>query len=91
MAANATPAVPTSPVTGALSSTTCSVNVRRLEEITVGFWNNFYKGNMGRLAGGVELEYIHRDTFSGTLAPGILVAPKVDEAIVITSLRYYFP
>jgi hypothetical protein len=95
----AAPAVPTSPVTGILSNTTCSVNVKRLEEITIGFWQNIYKGSMGRLTGGVQFEYIHRDTFQAlnivgagspaTVAPS--VAPKVDEGIVMGSLRYYFP
>jgi hypothetical protein len=92
VAANATPAVPTSPVTGALSSTTCSVNVRRLEEITIGFWQNLYKGPMGRLTGGLQFEYVHRDVFPGALSTGgALVAPAVDEVIGMASLRYYFP
>jgi hypothetical protein len=88
----AAPAVPTSPVSGVLSNTGCSVNVKQLEEITVGFWQNFYKGDMGRLAGGMQFEYIHRTTFPGAVfAGGPLVSPPVDEAIVMTSLRYYFP
>jgi hypothetical protein len=82
-------------VTGLLSNGTaagCSVNVKRLEEITIGFWDNFYKGPMGRIAGGVQFEYIHRDTFSGVgPVAGTSVSPATDEAIVMTSLRYYFP
>jgi len=85
------PAVGGNAVTGLLGSTSCSVNVKRIEEITIGFWQNFYKGPMGRVAGGVQFEYIHRDTFPGLLAPGISVSPAVDEAVVMTSLRYYFP
>jgi hypothetical protein len=83
--------VAASSVTGALGNSTCSVNVKQLEEITVGFWQNLYKGDMGRIAGGAQFEYIHRDTFQGTLTPGVLVSPAVDEAVFMTSLRYYFP
>ncbi len=90
----ATPSgTPTNNVTGSLSNTTgsgCSVNVKQLTEITAGFWYNFYKGPVGRIAGGAQFEYIHRDTFNGTVGTA-LVAPATDEAIVMTSLRYYFP
>jgi hypothetical protein len=92
-------AAPGSPVTGGLSNSTCSVNVKRLEEITLGFWQNFYKGPMGRLTAGAQVEYIHRDVFPGlnfigsasptTVAP--VVSPATDELVVMTSLRYYFP
>jgi hypothetical protein len=79
-------------VTGLLSNTGCAVNVKRLEEITVGFWYNFYKGPVGRLTGGAQFEYIHRDSFPGRgPVAASLVAPATDEAIVMTSLRYYFP
>jgi hypothetical protein len=80
------------PITSSLSNTTCSVNVKQLEEITVGFWQNLYKGDMGRIAGGAQFEYIHRTTFPGALfTDGPLVSPAVDQATVLASLRYYFP
>jgi hypothetical protein len=97
----AAPAVPTSDVTGVLTNAGCSVNVKQLTELTVGFWQNFYKGPMGRLTGGAQVEYIHRDTFAGTqaLLPGSnipsnpisLINPATDELVVMGSLRYYFP
>jgi hypothetical protein len=87
------------PITSSLSNTACSVNVKQLEEITVGFWQNLYKGDLGRIAAGGQLEYIHRSTFPGlefvgtatvkTVAPS--VAPAVDQVTVLASLRYYFP
>jgi hypothetical protein len=103
----AVPAVPNSQTNGLLSTTGCSVNVKRVEEIQVGFWQNFYKGPMGRITAGASFEYIHRDTFPGANAIGTvgatnaagaqltpvagLVSPRTDEAVVMTSLRYYFP
>jgi len=82
---------PGNPITGLLSNTGCSVNVKQLAEITAGLWYNFYKGPMGRIAGGLQYEYIRRDTLPGTFSPGVLVTPSTNESIVLTSLRYYFP
>jgi hypothetical protein len=88
-----TPAVLTSPVTGVLSNTACSVNVKQLAEITAGLWYNLYKGPYGRLTGGLQDEFIHRDRFPGlagaTPAAGF-VSPSTDESIFTTSPRYYW-
>jgi hypothetical protein len=87
----ATPSgTPTNNVTGLLSNTGCSVNVKQLAEITAGLWYNLYKGEYGRLASGLQYEYIHRDTFQGTTPRGF-VSPATNESIFMTSLRYYFP
>jgi hypothetical protein len=78
---------PGSSVVGASeSNSTCSVNTKQVTEITVGFWHNFYKGDYGRIAGGAQFEYLHRDVFNTTTG-----APPVNEAVAMTSLRYYFP
>jgi hypothetical protein len=45
--------------------TSCTANVKRTQEITVGFWQNVYKGDMGRLAFGVQYEYVKLDAFPG--------------------------
>ena len=91
----ASPAPPTNPVTSVLSNSGCSVNVKQLAEITVGAWYNFYKGQYGRLAGGLQYEYVHRDTFPGLAVAGNplggSISPSTDESIFMTSLRYYFP
>ncbi len=87
----AAPSAPSSPVSGILSNTGCSVDVKQVEEITVGFWQNLYRGPIGRLVAGMEFEYLHRTAFSGlnfigsasatTKAP--VVTPAVDEATVM--------
>jgi hypothetical protein len=87
----ATPSgTPTNNVTGLLSNTGCSVNVKQLAEITAGLWYNLYKGEYGRLTTGLQYEYIHRDTFQGTTPLGF-ISPATNESIFMTSLRYYFP
>jgi hypothetical protein len=34
--------------------TNCAAINQQLEDVTVGFWQDFYKGNYGRVAGGFE-------------------------------------
>src|SRR5262245_14912220 len=62
----------------------CIANNRRLSELTVGFWQNVYNGDYGRVAFGAQYEYIKRESFDG-----IGGAPSTDNNIVLTSLRYY--
>jgi hypothetical protein len=50
----------------------------------VGFWQDLYKGNFGRVAGGFEWEYIRRESFAGV---GGTVSTS--DNVVMTSLRYY--
>jgi hypothetical protein len=64
--------------------TNCIANNRRLSAVTVGFWQNLYKGDYGRVAAGAQYEYIRREAFAG-----IGGAPLTDDNIVMTSLRYY--
>jgi hypothetical protein len=62
----------------------CIANNRRLTEVSVGFWQNIYKGDYGRVAVGGQYEYLKRDAFEGLGG-----APSTDDNIVMTSLRYY--
>jgi hypothetical protein len=62
----------------------CIANNRRLSELTVGFSQNVYKGDYGRLRVGAQYEYIKREAFAGVGG-----APSTDNNIVLTSLRYY--
>jgi hypothetical protein len=43
----------------------CIANNRRLSDVTVGFWQNIYKGTYGRVAFGAQYEYIKRESFDG--------------------------
>ena len=77
------------------SSTTCAANVQRVREITVGFWQDIYKGDLGRARVGLQYEYVTLDLFSGaTTIPGIATASAntglhPNNNIVFFSLRYY--
>lgn len=81
------------PITG----TTCTANVHRTEELTVGFWQNLYKGPWGRLAAGAQYEYIKLQAFPGASGPITATSTpneglNPDNQVVMASLRYYpFP
>jgi len=95
-----TPAVGGNVVTASESNGTCAVNTRQLAELTAGFWYNLYRGLWGRVAFGMQLEYIHRDVFSASAAvaakngfaalPAANLAPATDIGIIMSSLRFYF-
>jgi hypothetical protein len=69
---------------GGVTPTNCIGNNRRLSDLTVGFWQNVYKGNYGRAAVGAQYEYIKREVFAGLGG-----APSTDDNIILTSIRYY--
>jgi hypothetical protein len=77
------------------SATTCAANVQRVRELTIGFWQDFYKGDLGRARVGLQYEYVSLDLFSGaTTIPGIATASAntglhPNNNIVFFSLRYY--
>lgn len=57
---------------------------KKLWEVTGGVWRDIYNGRYGRAAVGAQGEYVKREAFEG-----IGGAPSADEAIVMTSFRYY--
>ena len=75
--------------------TSCTANVKRTQEITVGFWQNLYKGDMGRLVFGMQYEYVKLDAFSSSVA-GPAAPTSTPNAglnpynqVIMTSIRYY--
>jgi len=79
------------------NSTVCTANVQRVREITVGFWQDIYKGDLGRARVGLQYEYVMLDLFSGlataTSLAGTNPIPNTglhpNNNIVFFSLRYY--
>ena len=79
---------------GGATPTDCIGNNRRVSEVTVGFWQNLYKGNWGRVTYGAQYEYVNLKAFAG--APGPITATSTpnqglspNNQIVMMSLRYY--
>jgi len=63
---------------------TCVADNRRLAELTVGLWQDLYKGHLGRITFGAQYAFIRREAFEG-----IGGAPSTDNNVFYTSLRYY--
>jgi hypothetical protein len=80
-----------------IAGTTCTANVQKTQELTVGFWQNIYKGTYGRVTAGASYEYLKLHAFPG--APGPITATSTpneglnpSNQVVMMSLRYYpFP
>ena len=77
-------------VTGASftgGTSNCAAVNKEVDMATVGFWQNLYKGNYGRIAAGLQYEYIVRKSFDTTLGNGGAVS--TNDNVFMTSLRYY--
>ena len=48
------------------STATCTANVQKTQEFTIGFWQDVYKGNLGRVRIGLQYEYVTLTAFPGT-------------------------
>ena len=58
-------------------SGSCTANVERTQEITVGFWQQLYKGDLGQVRVGVQYEFVKLQAFAGAgtpLTPGPVTA-----------------
>jgi hypothetical protein len=65
----------------------CGVNNKDVQEVTVGWWYDFYRGEFGRLRQGFQYSYVERNTWSGLNG----IAPKGIDNMFFTSFRYYLP
>lgn len=74
------PGVPAGP-------SSCSGTNRSIQEGTIGYWYDFYKGPKGRLRQGIQYSNATREIWANL--PGY--APKGIENMVWTSFRYYLP
>jgi hypothetical protein len=51
--------------TSAPMNSTCAAVNKLVSGTTLGFWQDVYKGPMGRVATGMQWEWIHRESFAG--------------------------
>ncbi len=73
--------------TGYYPGGSCGAQTRDVQEGTIGYWYDIYKGDRGRLRQGIQYGYSVREAWSG--ASGI--GAKGIENMVFTSLRYFLP
>jgi hypothetical protein len=74
-------------VTGASftgGTSNCAAVNKEVDMATLGFWQNLYKGDYGRVATGFQYQYIRRKSFDGVPGP-----VSTSDNVVMSSLRYY--
>jgi hypothetical protein len=62
----------------------CNGNTREVRQLTAGFYQTLHQGAFGAIKVGTQYSYTQRFAFEGVGG-----APKTDEHIVMTQLRYY--
>ena len=69
----------------------CTANVQRTQEFTIGFWQNIYKGDIGRFTFGAQYEYVRLTAFAGSPTAGATPNQGLspNNNIFFTSIRYY--
>jgi hypothetical protein len=72
------------------SQGSCTANTRAIEEGTLGYWYDFYKGDKGRFRQGFQYSYIERLIWSGA-ANTTGGTPRGNDNVFETSFRYYLP
>jgi hypothetical protein len=72
------------------SSTTnpaaCTPDTRDIQEASVGYWYDFYRGPKGRFRQGFQYSYLNKQTWRGTGG-----SPTAALNMFFTSFRYYLP
>jgi hypothetical protein len=63
---------------------TCNGNTSEVRQYTVGFYDTVMKGSYGTVKAGVQYSYNQRFAFAGVGG-----APRTDDNIVMTQVRYY--
>jgi len=63
---------------------TCNGNTKEVRQFTAGFYDTVYQGKYGTVKAGVQYSYNQRFAFEGVGG-----APKTDDNIVMTQIRYY--
>jgi type II secretory pathway pseudopilin PulG len=80
---------------GSAAAGNCASNTKMLTDITVGFWQNLYNGDVGRFTFGLQWERIGRKLFDGNaifppvVGPGPTTAPSSSDNIIMTSIRWF--
>ena len=69
----------------------CTGQTRDVQEGTVGYWYDFYRGPKGRLRQGFQYSYSERFIWDNLALTPDHVSPKGIENMFWTSFRYYLP
>jgi len=67
-----------------LPAATCNGNTSEIRQYTAGIYDTVYQGNYGTVKAGVQYSYNQRLAFVGVGG-----APRTDDSIVMSQIRYY--
>ena len=70
----------------------CGGNTKDVQELSTGYWYDFYRGPAGRFRQSIQYSYFQRNIWSGdggTTNPG--GGAKGTDNVVETAIRYYIP
>ncbi len=73
----------------------CTANVKRTQELSIGFWQQLYKGDLGQVRVGAQYEFVRLQAFDGLGKVTVANGPTPNQGlnpynnIVFFSLRYY--
>ncbi|HEX7961638.1 MAG TPA: hypothetical protein VF493_17085 [Terriglobales bacterium] len=74
------------PASSTTNPANCSPDIRAIQELSTGYWYDFYRGQKGRLRLGFQYSYLQKQTWRGTGG-----SPNANTNMVFTSFRYYLP
>jgi hypothetical protein len=78
--------------TGYYPGGSCGAQTKDVQEGTLGYWYDFYRGDYGRVRLGMQYAYALRDSWSGAPVTGVgAVSAKGIDNMFWTSFRYYLP
>jgi len=75
------------------ASPACAAVLKNLAQGTMGFWWHLYKGGFGSMRYGMQYSYTNKTTWQGANGTGgaLIHGPRANEAMVMSSFRYYLP
>jgi hypothetical protein len=77
--------------TGFYPGGSCGAQTKDVQEGTLGYWYDFYRGDYGRVRLGMQYAYALRQSWTGAPVAGVGVAAKGIDNMFWTSFRYYLP
>ncbi len=80
--------------TGYYPGGSCGAQTKDVQELTGGYWYDFYRGEYGRLRQSIQYGYAVRESWTGAAVAGNGpdgVGAKGIDNMIFTSFRYYLP
>ncbi|HWY69837.1 MAG TPA: hypothetical protein VNX88_14295 [Terriglobales bacterium] len=74
------------PASSTTNPANCSPDTRDVQELSVGYWYDFYRGPKGRFRQSFQYSYLNKQTWRGTGG-----SPTANLNMFFTALRYYLP